>query len=214
MTTIRKLLVATTNPGKVREYTQLLSGVPYQITSLNQEGIVSEVEETGDTFEENACIKARAYSSLSGLLTLADDSGLEVDALGGEPGVRSARYGGVEGSDESRVELLLKNLKDVPWEARRGRFRCVIAIASPSGQMQTVSGTVEGIIQYEPKGSNGFGYDPVFHLPHLDRTMAELSLEEKNELSHRSQAARKAAPLLMSMFSDEAIVHESSPTLG
>ena len=184
------------------------------MTSLNQEGIVSEVEETGDTFEENACIKARAYSSLSGLLTLADDSGLEVDALGGEPGIRSARYGGLEGSDESRVKLLLNNLKDVPWEVRAARFRCVIAIALPSEKTEVVSGAVEGIIQYEPKGSNGFGYDPVFYLPHLDRTMAELSLEEKNGLSHRSQAAKKAAALLISAFRDEAIAHESSQRLA
>ena len=197
----RVLLVATRNPGKAREYEQLLRGIPFQVTSLDEIGLAEEVEETGSSFEENACIKARAYSALSGLLTLADDSGLEVDALGGEPGVKSARYGGLGSSDEDRVELLLKNLKDVPWEQRTGRFRCVIAIARPPGEVETVTGVVEGIIQYKPKGANGFGYDPVFYLPHLGRTTAELSLEEKNELSHRGQAAKKAVGLLSSALS-------------
>ena len=198
-----QLLVATRNPGKAREFRQLLNGIPFDVTSLEQAGIATEVEETGSTFEENACIKARAYASLSDLLTLADDSGLEVDALGGGPGVRSARYGGPDVSDEGRVELLLENLKDVPWEDRGGRFRCVIAIAWPSGEVRTVTGVVEGVIQNEPKGTNGFGYDPVFYLPHLDRTTAELSLEEKNGLSHRAQAARKAMELLKAIFKDE-----------
>ena len=160
---------------------------------------MDEVEETGGSFEENACIKARTYADLSGLLTLADDSGLEVDALGGAPGVRSARYGGTGASDEDRVALLLENLKDVAWEDRTGRFRCVIAIAWPLGEVKTVTGVVEGVIQYEPMGANGFGYDPIFYLPHLALTTAELSLEEKNSLSHRAQAARKAVVLLESV---------------
>ena len=197
--TVAKLLVATRNHGKVQEFGGLLQGIPFQITSLDQEGVVEEVDETGETFEENARLKARVYAGLTGLLTLADDSGLEVDALGGEPGVKSARYGGPELTDEGRVELLLNNLKEVPWEDRTGRFRCVIAIARPSGQVETVTGAVEGMIQYEPKGSNGFGYDPVFYLPHLGRTTAELSLEEKNGLSHRGQAARKAVELLKTL---------------
>ena len=194
----RVLLVATRNPGKAREFEQLLRGIPFQVTSLEEIGLAEEVEETGSSFEENACIKARAYAALSGLLTLADDSGLEVDALGGEPGVKSARYGGLDASDEDRVELLLKNLKAVPWEQRTGRFRCVIAIARPAGEVEMVTGAVEGIIQYKPKGTNGFGYDPVFYLPHLGRTTGELSLEEKNGLSHRGQAAKKAIGLLSS----------------
>ncbi len=198
----RKLLVATRNPGKVKEYRQLLHRVPFQVTSLEQVGVAKEVEETGKSFEENACLKASTYATLSGLLTLADDSGLEVDALGGAPGVRSSRYAGPEATDEARVALLLKNLSGVAWEDRKGRFRCVIAIAWPSGEVRTVSGVVEGIIQYEPKGANGFGYDPVFYLPHLGRTMAELSLEEKNGLSHRAQAARKAVTLLNSMLEE------------
>lgn len=189
-------MVATWNPGKVREFKELLEGVPFEITSLEQEGVHQEVEETGSSFEENACIKARSYSDLTALLTLADDSGLEVDALGGEPGVRSARYGGDGLTDEDRVSLLLENLKHVPWEDRRARFRCVIAIASPSGKVETLSGMVEGTIQYAPAGKNGFGYDPVFHLPNLNQTTAELPLEEKNVISHRAEAAKKAVMFL------------------
>ena len=192
----RRLLIATRNPGKVKEYRQLLRGIPFEVTSLDEVGIAGEVEETGGTFEENACIKARAYAASSGLLSLADDSGLEVDALNGSPGVKSARYGGPGLTDEGRVALLLANMQRVKWEDRSGRFRCVIAIARPSGEPETVAGAVEGVIQYEPKGNNGFGYDPVFYLPHLGRTMAELSLEEKNALSHRAQAADKAVTLL------------------
>ena len=199
---LRKLLVATRNPGKVREYSQLLNGIPFKVISLEQAGVVVEVEETGDSLEENACIKAKMYAALSGLLTLADDSGLEVDALGGAPGVRSARYGGPGASDQDRVAILLENLKEVAWEDRKGRFRCIIAIARPSGVLKTVEGVVEGVIQYEPKGTNGFGYDPVFYLPRLSRTMAELSLEEKNILSHRAQAARVAASLLKSSLKE------------
>ena len=192
----RRLLIATRNPGKVREYRQLLQDIPFEVTSLDEVGVVDEVEETGSTFEANACIKTRAYAASSGLLTLADDSGLEVDALGGSPGVRSARYGGPGLTDEGRVALLLANMENVKWEDRGGRFRCVIAIAWPSGKLETTTGAVEGIIQHEPKGTNGFGYDPIFYLPHLGRTMAELPLEEKNILSHRAQAAGKAATLL------------------
>ena len=194
-----KLLVATWNPGKVREYRELLRGIPFQFTSLEEVGVKEDVEETGASFRENACIKARAYSNLAGLLTLADDSGLEVDALDGDPGVKSARYGGPGLTDEERVELLLERLKDVPWEDRSARFRCVIAVLRPSGEAETVDGVVEGLVQYEPKGANGFGYDPVFYLPSLGRTVAELSLEEKNAISHRSRAAAKVVPLLESL---------------
>ena len=196
VTEVRRLLVATRNPGKAREYKQLLCEIPFEVTSLDDEGVTEDVEETGDSFEENASLKARAYLSGSGLPTLADDSGLEVDALQGGPGVKSARYGGNGLSDEDRVTLLLENLKGVAWEDRTGRFRCVIAIVWPLGEVKTVTGVVDGLIQYEPKGTGGFGYDPVFYLPHLGRTMAELTLEEKNGLSHRAQAAWKAVKLL------------------
>ena len=198
--TATRLLAATGNPGKLKEYNDLLRDLPLEVTSLEQVGISAGLEEVASSFEENARDKARAYAALSGLLTLADDSGLEVYALEGAPGVKSARYGGPGLSDEQRVGLLLKNLKGVQWDDRSGRFRCVIAMAWPSGRVETVSGTVEGIIQHEPKGTGGFGYDPVFYLPHLERTTAELSLEEKNGLSHRGKAARKAVELLRSVL--------------
>ena len=178
------------------EYAQLLRGVPFEVTYLDQVGVAEDVEETGHSFEENARLKARTYAALSGLLTLADDSGLEVDALEGEPGVRSARYAGDEASDEDRVALLLKNMDGVPWAKRTARFRCVIAIAPLSGELRTVAGVVEGVIQYEPKGKYGFGYDPVFYLPGPGRTMGELSTDQKNRVSHRAEAARKAVNLL------------------
>ena len=197
---VQTLLLATRNPGKVREYEQLLRGVPFQLSSLAQLGIDVVAEETGHSFEENACIKARTYAVASGLLTLADDSGLEVDALAGAPGVRSARYGGVDASDEDRVALLLEALKDVAWEGRVARFRCAIAIGWPSGELQTVTGVVEGVIQREARGAGGFGYDPVFYLPHLGRTMAELDPEKKNQLSHRAQATKKAVAILESVY--------------
>ena len=178
----RRLLVATRNPGKVKEYRQLLRGIPFEVTSLDEVGIEDEVEETGSTFEENACIKARAYAASSGLLSL----GRRLRPGGGRTErlarCEVGRYGGPGLTDEGRVSLLLANMQRVKWEDRRGRFRCVIAIARPSCEPETVTGAVEGVIQYEPKGNNGFGYDPVFYLPHLGRTMAELSLEEKNAL--------------------------------
>ena len=192
----KQLLIATHNEGKVREFYYLLGDVPFTLTSLRELGIWQEAEETGTTFQENAVIKAQAYSKLSGLLTLADDSGLEVDALGGQPGVYSARYGGDGLTDEGRVDLLLHNMRGVPWNLRSARFRCVIAIASPNETPMTVEGTVEGIIQYEPMGDGGFGYDPVFLLPHKGLTTAQLPMAEKNSLSHRGQAAMKASALL------------------
>ena len=195
----RKLLVASRNPGKIREYSELLADVPFTLTSLDTQGLSQEVEENGATFEENARTKAETYAMYSGLLTLADDSGLEVDALSGAPGVHSARYGGPGLSDEERVELLLGNLQQIPWDKRGARFQCVIAIAGPFQETVEVEGVVEGVIQYEVKGANGFGYDPVFYLPELGLTMAELHLEKKNSLSHRSQAARKAVVLLQNM---------------
>ena len=192
----RQLLIATHNDGKLREFVNLLRDVPFSLTSLLEQGVSEEVEETGTTFQKNAIIKAQAYSQLTGLLTLADDSGLEVDALGGDPGVYSARYGGEGLTDEGRVDLLLHNMRGVPWNLRSARFRCVIAIAAPNMEPVTVEGTVEGIIQYEPAGDGGFGYDPVFLLPQKGLTTAQLPMDEKNSLSHRGQAAQKAAALL------------------
>ncbi len=222
-----RLLIATGNPGKMREYQGLLRDIPFELVSLQELGITHEVDETGETFEENAWLKASQYAAISGLLTLADDSGLEVDALSGEPGVRSARYGGDAcTSDVERVNLLLKSLEGVAWEERSARFRCVIAIAKPpdaSGKpaspfdkggregdfrapapntshnvtlVAQAEGSVAGMIQYTPQGDDGFGYDPVFYLPSYGKTIAQLSLDDKNMISHRADAARKAVKIL------------------
>jgi len=185
-----KLLVATNNPGKVREYRELLAGLPLELTWLGELGLDLHVEESGETFRENAVLKATAYARASGLLTLADDSGLEVDALEGAPGVRSARYAGPGATDEDRYRLLLRQMADVPGDRRQARFRCVVAVADPQGEVWTADGTCEGVIAREPQGSHGFGYDPTFYMPELGCTMAELPEEEKNRISHRARAAQ------------------------
>ena len=195
------LLVATRNPGKMREYRQLLAGWPGSLISLADAGVADEVDETGATFLENAHLKAATYAGLSGHLTISDDSGLEVHALGGAPGVHSARYGGNAcTSDADRVALLLRNLDGVPWERRIARFRCFTAIASPAGIIATVVGSIAGVVQYEPQGEHGFGYDPVFYLPSYGKTIAQLPLADKNRISHRADAARKASRILSSLL--------------
>lgn len=175
-----------------------MEGVPFELVSLSDVGIGHDVDETGATLEENATLKAETYASISGLPTLADDSGLEVDALGGEPGVRSARYAGEGATDQDRIDLLLKNLaeKSQPWAAQ---FRCVVAIAWPDKPVSLHSGECPGEIIAESRGNSGFGYDPVFLIPEVSKTMAELTPDEKNRLSHRSVAARKAKDALMRM---------------
>ena len=200
----RTLLVATRNPGKMREYRELLAGYPGPLISLDDAGVPDEVEETGHTFLDNAILKAATYSKLSGHLTISDDSGLEVHALGGAPGVYSARYGG-DGcdTDEDRVALLLRNMAEIPWERRIARFRCFTAIADPNGgtepRVSTVVGSIAGVIQYEPEGEHGFGYDPVFYLPSYAATMAQLPLASKNGISHRADATRKAHRILAAL---------------
>jgi len=191
-----RLLLATTNKGKAAEYRDLLKGLDLELITLNQAGISREAEEDHNTFEGNARSKAEFYAALSGLLTLADDSGLEVDALGGEPGVRSSRYAGDNATDPERVNFLLNKLRDIPQDRRQARFRCVIAIAQPGKLTQTTEGTCEGFIALEPKGDNGFGYDPIFYLPDYNKTIAELPPGIKNRISHRGRAAAKAGHLL------------------
>jgi len=191
-----KLLLATNNQGKTREYKQLLRDLPYAIVTLADEGINISVTETGHSLEDNARLKAAVLAKESHLLTLADDSGLEVDVLGGEPGVLSARYAGEDASDEERVSYLLAKLIGVPPEKRTARFRCVIALASPDGEVEFCYGECRGFITFESKGEQGFGYDPVFYLPEQDKTMAELPLEIKNQVSHRGQAARQVCQKL------------------
>lgn len=196
-----ELLLATNNPGKVREYSELLSGCGFELVTPAGRGIEIEVAETGGSFTENAVIKAQAYAAVSGLMTLADDSGLEVDALNGAPGVLSARYAGDQASDAERNSLLLTNLQEVPLLRRTARFRCAIAIVEPSGGIHHVDGAVEGIIAPAPRGACGFGYDPVFYLPELRLTFAELEPAEKNRISHRAAAAAKACIILRHLSS-------------
>jgi XTP/dITP diphosphohydrolase len=190
-----KLLLATSNQGKLREYQMLFHGLPYELVTL-AEVEIGQVSEDGKSLEENAELKARVCAERSRLLTLADDSGLEVDALGGEPGPLSARYAGEGASDSERIAYLLARLEDVPWSARSARFRCVIAVATPDGGVTLCSGECPGYITFEPRGEQGFGYDPVFYLSELSRTMAELPLATKNRVSHRGQAARQAYQVL------------------
>jgi XTP/dITP diphosphohydrolase len=192
-----KLLVATNNSGKLEEYRHLLHGLPVEIASLQEEGVDFEPEETGATFEENAVLKASAFAKRSGLPTLADDSGLEIDALGGAPGVHSARYGGARrGEDVRRYELVLRQLEGVAWNERTARFRCIVAVATPDGQVETAEGVVEGVIAFEPRGEHGFGYDPIFFIPEFDCTMAQLPPETKNRISHRARAAQAARSII------------------
>ena len=192
-----KLLIATHNRGKLREYQALLSGLPFELATPEEVGLRDEVEETGATMAENARLKAVSSARESGLLSLADDSGLEVDALGGEPGVHSKRYAGAGRTDAERNRFLLDKLRDVPPGARGARFRCVIVIADPAGHTWTSEGTCEGEIAFEPRGAHGFGYDPVFILREGGRRMAELAPAEKNTVSHRGRAALGARQILL-----------------
>ncbi|HLF26242.1 MAG TPA: XTP/dITP diphosphatase [Anaerolineae bacterium] len=193
-----KLLIATTNPGKIAEYQALFADLNLNVVGLRDQAIDFEVEETGTTFEENARLKARAYAEASGILTLADDSGLCVDALGGAPGVFSARY--AEG-DRARIERLLTELRDIPDDQRAARFVCVIALAEPGGETTTFEGTCEGRIAWQPRGTHGFGFDPVFLFPDHGQTMAELPMSIKNQISHRARATAKARRWLLAYLS-------------
>ena len=186
-----KLLLATNNQGKASEYMMLLHHLPVELVTLTDQGITTVVSEVGGSLEENARLKATLLAAQSQLVSLADDSGLEVDALGGEPGQLSASYAGEGASDRDNVNYLLERLKGVPWQERSARFRCIIAIATADGKVEFCSGECQGFITFEPRGEHGFGYDPIFYLPELDKTMAELPLEIKNQISHRGQAARK-----------------------
>lgn len=193
---MRDLLVATTNLHKLHEYRTIFSAIPFRILSLSDIGLDMDVEETGTTFAENAELKALAYARASGLLTLADDSGLEIDAMGGSPGVYSARFVRVDATYEERFRVIFMRLSGLPSEQRTARFRCAITIAEPSGYYRTVEGSIEGEITPVARGENGFGYDPIFLVPSLGKTTAELSPEQKNEISHRGRAAQLAATVL------------------
>lgn len=190
------ILLATNNQGKVQELEKLLGDLPFNVKSLRDFPQIGEIEEDGESFAENALIKARAGARATGLLTLADDSGLEVDVLQGEPGVRSARFAGEPKDDGRNNAKLLELLKDIPLYRRAARFKSVIALVMPDGEEFVTEGTCEGLISLEPKGQGGFGYDPLFYVPDYDKTFAELSLDEKNAISHRGKALRAAAAML------------------
>lgn len=194
---MRKLVVATRNRGKALEVARMVEGLGWEVVSLDEYPDAPEVEEVGSTFAENAAIKAEAYARFTGELTIADDSGLEVDALDGAPGVMSSRFAA---TDSERNAKLLAMLDDVPDDRRSARFRCAVAIAEPNGRALTCEGSVEGTIAREPKGQHGFGYDPVFYLPDLGRHMAELSPEEKDAVSHRGRALRLARKMLQDSY--------------
>jgi XTP/dITP diphosphohydrolase len=191
-----QLLIATNNAGKVREYQEILQELlpEVELLILSEAGIAYEVDETGETFEENARLKATEYAARSGMTVIADDSGLEVAALGGFPGVKSARWTGPTAEDRNRE--LLKLLADTPPEARAARFVCVTVCCAPDGREVVGYGEVAGRIGFEPRGTNGFGYDPLFLLPERGVTMAELPSHEKHAISHRGRAARTIAPHL------------------
>ncbi len=195
-----KLLVATHNPGKILEYKALLADLPLAVTWLDAEGITFDVDETGSTFVENALLKAHAYAESTGLWTWADDSGLEVDALDGRPGVYSARYAGAGASDADRYRKVLGELSDIPPEQWSARFRCAVALVEPDGTEHVVEAEFPGMITDAPRGANGFGYDPIFYLPELGQTLAELPPEVKNRISHRALASRAAHDLLLNLL--------------
>ena len=197
----QSLLVATHNTGKVQEFADMLADLDVTWLTLDDAGVTLDVAETGSTFYENGVLKARTYAERTGLLTLADDSGLEVDALNGRPGVQTARYGGDGLTAEQRYRRLLQELAGVPWEARTARFRCVIVLARPDGALLGHSeGVCEGMIAEEPAGDGGFGYDPIFYLPDHQQTMAQVESAVKNKISHRSRALHKIVPLLRTIF--------------
>ena len=193
---MKKLIFATGNAGKMKEIRMILADMGYEILSMKEEGIDPEIIEDGTTFEENAVIKAKAVAALTDAIVLADDSGLEIDALNKEPGIYSARYMGEDTSYHIKNNNLIERLEGVPEERRTARFVCAIAAVLPDGKVLVTTGTIEGRIGYEEKGENGFGYDPIFYVPEYGCTSAELTEEQKNEISHRGKALRAMRELL------------------
>lgn len=187
---MKKIIFATGNEGKMREIREILSDLNVEVLSMKEAGITADIVEDGTTFEENAVIKAKTICEICGEITLADDSGLEIDYLNKEPGIYSARYMGEDTSYRIKNANLIERLEGVPDEKRTARFVCAVAAAFPDGSVKTVRETMEGRIGYEEKGENGFGYDPIFFLPEYGCYSAELSMEEKNKISHRGKALR------------------------
>lgn len=199
---MRRLVLATRNAGKVRELVSLLGPLGVEVASLADYPGLPEIPEEGDTFEANAVFKAREVARLTGETALADDSGLEVDALDGAPGVHSARFAGEPKDDAANNAKLLRLLEGVPPERRTARFRCVVALATPEGEVYTAEGSSEGVILDRPRGENGFGYDPLFYVPALGKTFAELDMEVKNRISHRGKAFARVAGLVRKALLD------------
>ncbi|WP_175639863.1 XTP/dITP diphosphatase [Metabacillus schmidteae] len=193
---MKKIIIATKNQGKVKEFEVMLAPLGYHVQSLLDFPNSIDVEETGQTFEENSILKAEAISKEYQQMTIADDSGLEVDYLNGEPGVYSARYAGPQKDDQANIDAVLTKLENAELNERKARFVCALAISVPGQQTQTVIGTCEGYIAKERKGQGGFGYDPIFCIDDSGKTMAELTKEEKNKISHRADALRKIKDLL------------------
>ena len=202
----QKIIFATGNVGKMREVKEILRDMDVEVLSMKEAGIETEIEEDGSTFEENAVIKARAVAAAagqSGAIVLADDSGLEIDCLNKEPGIYSARYLGENTSYTVKNQNLIDRLKGVPDHERTARFVCVIAAALPDGEVITARGVIEGRIDHEEKGSGGFGYDPIFYVPELGRTTAQLDMEEKNRVSHRARALNAMKTELKKVLSEK-----------
>lgn len=189
---MKQVVIATKNKGKAKDFEALFGPFGYEVVTMFEVAPDVEIEETGATFKENAILKAETLANMLGQIVIADDSGLAIDALNGEPGVYSARYAG-DHDDEANMVKVLENMKDVPEEQRTARFCCALAIAGPNMETKTVFGTCEGVIAHEKKGTNGFGYDPIFYVPALEKHMAELSAEEKGAISHRGNAIRELA---------------------
>ena len=194
-----KILLATQNQGKIKELQELLADETIDVLSLQDIEDWEDVEENGETFADNAALKARAAVKKTGLIALADDSGLEVDALNKAPGVYSARFAGEPKDDERNNDKLLQELEPIPEGSRTARFRCALVVVTPEGDEFLTEGSVEGLILRQRRGQKGFGYDPLFYVPEYARTMAELTLTEKNKLSHRAQAFRKVIPILQAL---------------
>ena len=196
---MEKLIFATGNEGKMKEIRMILGDLDYEILSMKEAGISADIVEDGKTFEENAMIKAKAISKLANCLVLADDSGLEVDYMDKQPGIYSARWMGEDTSYDIKNKKIIENLEGVPEEKRTARFVCAVAAAFPDGRVITKRGTIEGMIGYEQRGENGFGYDPIFFLPEYGMTTAELPVEEKNKISHRGRALEQIKEELKKM---------------
>lgn len=194
---MKRIIFATGNEGKMRESRRIMEDLDVEILSLKEAGIQADIVEDGSSFEENAVIKAKTVCELTNEVVLADDSGLEIDYLNGEPGIYSARYMGEDTSYRIKNQNLIDRLAGVPQEKRTARFVCAVAAAYPDGTVKTARGTMEGIIGYEERGENGFGYDPIFFLPEYGCSSAELSMEEKNKISHRGKALEAIKEVLL-----------------